>query len=158
MSQATRVSTNWSEQYALTFRSQDARSGVRKSAKKSISRRVRRQGTSRSLTTALSKEQQLEAMADILLAQAGVIHESESIAPEEFPLPARMEVSFVDLEELSTSVREELNHLEASLPDWMLSRIQDEKASAFTRLELFEAPGRATPARFYKEDDFSFDE
>lgn len=158
MSQANRVSLTWSEQHALDFRSQFSRAGVRKSAKKSISRRIRRQAAPRVLMAELSEHQKLELMADILLAQSGGTSADTEVKIEEDTSLIRSDVSFVDLEELSTSVRQELDHLEASLPDWMLSRIQDEKASAFTRLELFEAPGRATPARFYKEDDFSFDE
>lgn len=157
-------------EYALDFRSQDTRPGVRKFAKTALSRAQRRAAkvalvTAPELTpdrtpadpyVRLGVRQSavedfvgidLEAWADDFLADA---------QPEEDALPGLTEQELAsaeaEMEELE-AIRQTPLHLIGSLPDWILEQLEAAEGDAFAHLSLFEKKSNTTPAAISMVDE-----
>lgn len=168
---------------ALETRSMYVRAGYRKAAKTRYVRAERKRGkaevaqevaslpltldTSANLSAWADSPEALEAMADEILRRAEVGFEADELArygledlgmlPKMCDEAAARELeSFRMLEQLSEVSSRIPLHLQASLPDWMLERLEDANGSAFDVLSLFEAKSPSPKAAISMDDEVMY--
>lgn len=149
---------------ALENRSMYARAGVRKAAKTRYVRADRKRGKAEIAQEVAALPQvldipvrasvwdaspaDLEAMADDILARADFGCEMDELAKFERELEsARL------LEQVTEESSRIPLHLQGSLPDWMLERLEEANGSSFEELSLFEAKSPSPKAAISMDDE-----
>jgi hypothetical protein len=138
------LSAYWVHQHPMELRSMYTRAGARATAKRATARRTRRAPLP-------------QPYPDNVAVSAG------APAPDNVYIPVE-DIEFFDYEDdlgVEFSVVEQLEeeiripaHLEGSLPDWMLERMEQSKGDAFHHLAYFEAkPSVKHAPSFYDLDD-----